>query len=386
MGRIRASFSHFLDVASEQVACSSGILLSDANIRRLAGRYRISELRGMTRAGGETVFRTEELEEAILSLRVAIGELPDNKMGQFFLIDAAKIIWATGGNPQKLAAAYLTLADSGRHQSLTSEAIDEIARISGHRTEHILAFAAGWSEFGRRTQLLNERHKHKAWDGIVQLDRLFEGEHVPDDPTVYLDQRYIDYLAKNGEEMRRMHWRNFERLTTEFFRRQKYEVDLGPGTKDGGVDVRVWTDKEAKPGPPLVLIQCKRTKDVVGIETVKAFWADVVFERAESGLIATTAAVSRDSKTMCEVRQYPLTFAEGDKVKRWARSMWRLRPKGRRTHIAVEIAHPVGLASFMPGARPDWFRGWLQMTTQDYSKMFDGAPDTTEFDTTEEGL
>jgi hypothetical protein len=30
----------------------------------------------------------------------------------------------------------------------------------------------------------------------------------------YLDQRYIDYLAKNGEEMRNMHWRNFERLTT----------------------------------------------------------------------------------------------------------------------------------------------------------------------------
>jgi hypothetical protein len=33
----------------------------------------------------------------------------------------------------------------------------------------------------------------------VALDRLFEGEHIPDDPTAYLDQRYIDYLAKNSE-------------------------------------------------------------------------------------------------------------------------------------------------------------------------------------------
>jgi hypothetical protein len=72
-------------------------------------------------------------------------------------------------------------------------------------------------------------------------------------------------------------------------------VDLGPGTKDGGIDVRVWTDKEAKAGPPIMLIQCKRTKDNVGIETVKAFWADVQFHKAESGLIATTAAVTRDS-------------------------------------------------------------------------------------------
>ena len=137
MGRIRASFSHFLDLASEEVACSSGVLLSDANIRRLAGRYRISELRGITRTSGETVLRAEELEEAILSLRVAIGELPDNKMGQFFLVDAARVIWATGGNPRKLAAAFLAIADSGRYQSLTNEAIDEIAKMSGQRIEHI---------------------------------------------------------------------------------------------------------------------------------------------------------------------------------------------------------------------------------------------------------
>jgi hypothetical protein len=36
-GANSASLSNFLDVASEQVACSSGVLFSDANIRRLAG-------------------------------------------------------------------------------------------------------------------------------------------------------------------------------------------------------------------------------------------------------------------------------------------------------------------------------------------------------------
>ena len=375
MGRIRASHSHFLDVASEEVACSSGVLLSDANIRRLAGRYHINELRGITRTDRETVLRAEELEEAILNLRVAIGELPDNKMGQFFFVDVAKQMWMTGGHRRKLACAFVAVADSGRYQSVTSDAINEIAKRSGQRTDHVLAFAAAWSEFGRRNHQLSKRRVDIEWDGIVQLDRLFEGEHIPDDPTVYLDQRYIDYLAKNGEEMTRMHWRNFERLTTEFFRRQGYEVDLGPGTKDGGIDVRVWTDKEAKAGPPIILIQCKRTKDNVGIETVKAFWADVVFVRAQSGLIATTAAVTRDSKAMCEVRQYPLTFAEGNKVKGWSRSMWRLRPKGRRANIPVDIANPVGLARFGPGVRDEWFNGWLQVATKDYFEHFDKAPD-----------
>jgi hypothetical protein len=232
------------------------------------------------------------------------------------------------------------------------------------------AFAAACSR-SRFCRILGSKRLPFPTVGIVQLDRLFEGEHVPDDPTVYLDQRYIDYLAKNGEDMKQMHWRNFERLTTEFFRRLGYEVDLGPGTKDGGIDVRVWTDKEAKVGPPIMLIQCKRTKDNIGIETVKAFWADVQFHKAESGLIATTAAVTRDSKALCEARQYPLSFAEGEHVKQWSRSMWRLRPKGRRAKIPIDIANPVGLARFGPAVRDEWFKGWLQVATRDYFERFD---------------
>lgn len=178
----------------------------------------------------------------------------------------------------------------------------------------------------RKVDFLYRRVRRKQWDGAVALDQLFQGEHVPDNPGVYLDQRYIDYLAKNGEDMGKIHWRNFERLTTEFFRRQGYEVSLGPGTKDGGVDVRAWTDLESKAGPPLMLIQCKRYKDVVGIETVKAFWPDVHFEGAEKGLIATTSSVSRDSKKLCDARMWPLTFAEAAEVQKWARTMWRLSP------------------------------------------------------------
>ncbi len=127
-----------------------------------------------------------------------------------------------------------------------------------------------------------------------------------------------------------MHWRNFERLTAQFFKRQNYEVVLGPGTKDGGVDVRVWTNKESKAGPPMMLIQCKRCKNVIGIESIKAFWADVHFEGAEKGLIATTSSVSRDSKKVSEARKWPMSFAEAEQVQQWARSMWRLAPKIKR--------------------------------------------------------
>jgi restriction endonuclease Mrr len=52
----------------------------------------------------------------------------------------------------------------------------------------------------------------------------------------------------------------------------------------------------------IVCSKAKRYKDVVGIETVKAFRSDVHFAGAEKGLIATTSSVSRDSKKLGEVR------------------------------------------------------------------------------------
>ena len=327
MGKIRAPHGYFLDLASEEVACSSGVLLTDTNIKTLSVRYDIGEFQYLERSDRETVMRPEDFEDAVLNIRKAIGNLPDAKMGQFFVFDAAIALQREGGDAIKIAKAYLAISESGKYASVGKEAIEEIIAISGQDPLHVLRFLDAVGEMQqRKMNFLYGRVRQKTWDGAVSLDRLFEGKQIPDDPEVYLDQRYIDYLARNSEEMGRIHWRNFERLTTEFFLRKGYQVELGAGTKDGGVDVRIWTDKDSKAGPPLMLIQCKRYKDVVGIETVKAFWSDVHFEGGEKGLIATTSSVSRDSKKLCEVRKWPMSFAEAAEVQKWARTMWRHVP------------------------------------------------------------
>src|SRR5689334_6033785 len=110
MGKMRGRKSHFLDLVSEEVACSSGVLLSDANIKNIAARHGIDDLEDLARVEDETVFRPEELEVAILDLRVAIGNLPDAKMGVFILMDACRAISETGGDPLKIQDAYLKTA------------------------------------------------------------------------------------------------------------------------------------------------------------------------------------------------------------------------------------------------------------------------------------
>ena len=82
MDRIRAPHAYFLDLASEEVACSSGVLLTDDNIKTLSVRYDIDEFRDLERSDRETVMRPEDFEDAVLNIRKAIGNLPDAKMGQ----------------------------------------------------------------------------------------------------------------------------------------------------------------------------------------------------------------------------------------------------------------------------------------------------------------
>jgi restriction system protein len=262
VGTIRASGGYFLDLASEEVACSSGVLLTDENLRLLAIRYDIDELRYLDRGEERDVrIRPEDFEDAILNVRQAIGALPDNKPGDFVAMDALLALEAKGTDVEKLNEAYIAVSESGKYVSINKEATEEIIVLSGASRLHVYEFLLAVAELHKRKMnFLYGRVKHKLWDGVVALDRLFQGEHIPDDPEVYLDQRYIDYLAQNGEDMSKVHWRNFERLTTEFFKRRGYVVELGSGTKDGGVDVRVWTDNESKTGPPLMLIQCKRYK------------------------------------------------------------------------------------------------------------------------------
>lgn len=159
------------------------------------------------------------------------------------------------------------------------------------------------------------------WDGGIDLNDLFDKESLPKISDEFIEQKFINYLEANPDKLEKMHWRNFERLTAEFFKRQGYEVELGPGVNDGGIDVRVFDKKDKS--KPYIIIQCKRHKESnqVKIETVKSFYTDVEFEGAKKGLIATTSKVAVGGKKVVSIRKYPLQFAENEEIKNWVEKM-----------------------------------------------------------------
>lgn len=155
------------------------------------------------------------------------------------------------------------------------------------------------------------------WINPLELKGLFKGTDQQPEKGRFIDQRYIDYLSNNHDRIGEMHWRQFEKLTAEFYERDGYKVDLGPGSGDDGVDVRVWKP-DASPGDsPLCIVQCKRQKDKIEKVVVKGLHADVQFERAKYGVIVTTSELSPGAKTTISARGYDIEAVERNGVKGW---------------------------------------------------------------------
>jgi restriction system protein len=177
-------------------------------------------------------------------------------------------------------------------------------------------------EHDRRFLLNRDLPESRSWDGVIPLSDLFDSEAAPQGSAGNFDQRYIDYLNAQESDLSRIHWRQFEHLTAEFFSRNGYAVTVTPPRGDGGVDVIARREAELT-GPELILIQCKRygAKGSVKIDEVKAFWATLDDTHATRGLIATTSRLELGARRFCEARRYRLTAAEAPQVREWLRQL-----------------------------------------------------------------
>lgn len=159
--------------------------------------------------------------------------------------------------------------------------------------------------------------RYTEWQNPLHLSSLFK--RTPEEPEAgkYIDQRFIDYLSSNPQKLSEMHWRKFEELTAEFFFREGFQVQLGPGSNDDGVDVRIWMPAQSVSDKPHCLVQCKRQKSKVEKVIVKGLHADVTFEGAEYGLIVTTSELSPGSQKTIRARGYPIDEINRDGLNSW---------------------------------------------------------------------
>lgn len=85
---------------------------------------------------------------------------------------------------------------------------------------------------------------------------------------------------KSIETIRQLHWRNFEELVAEAYRRQGYRVTEGSFGADGGIDL------ELRKGEERVLVQCKQWKaQKVGVSVVREMFGVLTASNADKVIV-----------------------------------------------------------------------------------------------------
>lgn len=138
--------------------------------------------------------------------------------------------------------------------------VAEALRLYGRRVADAVDAVVDEMQFraARSPIVLGVRRR---WDDVLDLSELFSSESVMASYGRFFDQRFVNYLAANYDAVGAIHWRKFEGLVAEYFHRAGFQVEVGPGRNDNGVDIRVWEKSlAADAAPPTLLIQCKRVR------------------------------------------------------------------------------------------------------------------------------
>ncbi|UUC94469.1 restriction endonuclease [Comamonas sp. C11] len=125
------------------------------------------------------------------------------------------------------------------------------------------------------------------------------------------------HFASFPEDFHRLPHRDFEKLVSSVFAARGWRTELGPGSGDGGVDLRLWQTDPI--GDLLTLVQIKRhaAHRPVHLEAVAALEAHVNREGANRGLVVTSSRFLPGVHTFAGRQSYRLQLAEGQDLQAW---------------------------------------------------------------------
>ncbi|NUR03826.1 MAG: restriction endonuclease [Streptomyces sp.] len=228
-------------------------------------------------------------------------------------------------SPELAAEAVATFrqavpwVDSFDERSLAT-LIEETRRQRGKAAAEALSIVSEEALFEESMKPWS-RCRSPEWTDPVRLSELFTSESVLSSFGPFIDQRFIDYLVCNFDEIGSINWRKFEALVAERFHRAGLSVELGPGRNDDGIDLRIWDAGVDVEAPPLMVVQCKREKRSISKVVVKALAADVAWHGATCGLLVTTSEWSPGARSTARTRDYAVHEVDRAALASWIQEM-----------------------------------------------------------------
>lgn len=117
--------------------------------------------------------------------------------------------------------------------------------------------------------------------------------HGLSDAEAIIRCRYLNATHSPEMLMAALTPREFEQITAECFTRLGDQVELGSGSRDGGIDVKLI--RKTATGTEIILIQCKLYNDPVGVAAIRDLKGTIEAHHANKGIMITSSTFTADA-------------------------------------------------------------------------------------------
>ena len=132
-----------------------------------------------------------------------------------------------------------------------------------------------------------------------------------------LNQELYAHFGAKPDQLGDLYWRDYEKIIAALLESQGYQVELGPGGNDGGVDIKLLQRDPV--GDILTLVQVKRyRKDrKIRLEAVQALHGASTADGAANSMFVTTSAYSPSAKRFAGRSNVPMALYTSQDVQQW---------------------------------------------------------------------
>ena len=160
------------------------------------------------------------------------------------------------------------------------------------------------------------------------------------------------HFAANPDQFHRLNPRAFEILLSRVFQNRGFITELGPGSGDGGVDIRLW--HRGPLGDVLTLVQAKRYAPhrKIELDAVAALRGVMAVEDAPRGLFVTTSNYLPSARRFADRAENVIELATTSDVVQWCATATNGIIKDKSSLVSREsvsrLLHQVSLAATDP--------------------------------------
>jgi restriction system protein len=179
-----------------------------------------------------------------------------------------------------------------------------------------------WSELENHYTLSIIPADEKYMDELLMLHRWQWIQHLATQRLFDVHSEVFEHFAKYPDHLYRLEWRQYEVFLDTVFRNQGFRTELGPGSNDEGIDIRLYQSQSL---PQLVaVVQAKKFHPdlPIKLDTVAALFGHAVLHKAHKGILATTSrfqpAVKKFAETVASQVDLPaIDLVDSKRVGGW---------------------------------------------------------------------